>query len=49
MLYDIEPRRKGGENRMKKVMSKEVLAKEAAYWNAMKQLAVRNPGTVCHK
>ena len=34
---------------MKKVMSKEVLAKEAAYWNAMKQLAVRNPGTVCHK
>jgi hypothetical protein len=49
MLYDIGLHRKGGENRMKKVMSGEVLAKEAAYWNAMKQLAVRNPGTVCRK
>ncbi len=34
---------------MKKAMNKEALAKEAAYWNAMKQLAKRNPGTVCRK
>jgi len=34
---------------MKKTMNKKVLAKEAAYWNAMKQVAKQNPGTVCHK
>ncbi len=34
---------------MKKTMNKKVLAKEAAYWNAMKQAAKQNPGTVCHK
>jgi hypothetical protein len=40
---------KGGKGRMKKTVSKEALVKEAAYWNAMKQLAKLNPGTVCHK
>ena len=34
---------------MKMTMNKKVLAKEAAYWNAMKQVAKQNPGTVCHK
>ena len=34
---------------MKKSVSREVLVKEAAYWNAMKQAAKLNPGTVCHK
>jgi hypothetical protein len=34
---------------MKKTVSKEALVKEAAYWNAMKDLAKQNPGTVCHK
>ena len=35
---------------MKKTMNKKVLAKEAAYWNRMKQeVAKHNPGTVCHK
>ncbi len=34
---------------MKKTVSKETMAKEAAYWKAMKQLARQNPGLVCHK
>jgi hypothetical protein len=34
---------------MKKLVSREALAKEAAYWEAMKQSAKLNPGTVCHK
>jgi len=34
---------------MKKTMNKKVLAKEAAYWDRMKQVAKQNPGTVCHK
>ncbi len=34
---------------MKKTVSKKALTKEAAYWNAMKQMAKLNPGTVCHK
>jgi hypothetical protein len=34
---------------MKKLVSREALAKEAAYWKAMKQSAKLNPGTVCHK
>jgi len=34
---------------MKKTVSREALVKEAAYWNAMKELAKRNPGAVCHK
>jgi len=41
--------RKGGEERVKKIMSQASLAKEAAYWNLMKQLAKQNPGTVCRK
>jgi hypothetical protein len=38
---------KGGENRMK--LSKEALAKEAAFWAAIKQVVRNNPGKVCHK
>lgn len=34
---------------MKKPLSRKAIEKEAAYWNAMKQLAKLNPGTVCHK
>jgi hypothetical protein len=34
---------------MKKAVNANVLAKEAAYWNSMKQLAKKNPGTVCRK
>jgi len=34
---------------MKKIMSKEALAKEEAYWKVIKQLAKINPGKVCHK
>ncbi len=34
---------------MKKPLSKKALDKEAAFWNAMKQQAKLNPGTVCHK
>ncbi len=34
---------------MKKPLSAKTLEKEATYWNAMKQLAKLNPGTVCHK
>ncbi len=40
---------KGGDKKVKKIMSKESLAKEAAYWNLMKQLAKQNVGTVCRK
>jgi hypothetical protein len=34
---------------MKKPLSRKTIEKEAAYWNAMKQLAKLHPGTVCHK
>jgi hypothetical protein len=34
---------------MKKTMNKKALAKEATYWNVMKQAVKQNPGTVCHK
>jgi hypothetical protein len=34
---------------MKKGISREALAKESAYWSAMKKLANQNPGTVCRK
>ena len=34
---------------MKKSFSEKALKKEAAYWNAVKELAKRNPGKVCHK
>jgi len=34
---------------MKKAMSKDALAKEAAYWMVLKQLAKQHPGTVCRK
>jgi hypothetical protein len=34
---------------MKKAMNRDALAKEAAYWAAMKLLAKQNPGTVCRK
>ncbi len=34
---------------MKKVLSKEVLDKEAALWRVMKELIKQNPGNVCRK
>ncbi len=34
---------------MKKAVSAETLAREAAYWTLMKELAKKNPGTVCRK
>jgi len=34
---------------MKKAMSKDALAKEAAYWAAQRLLDKQNPGTVCRK
>jgi hypothetical protein len=34
---------------MKKLVSREALAKEATYWKVMKQSAKLSPGTVCHK
>jgi len=34
---------------MKKALSKEALAREAAYWTAQKHLDKQNPGTVCRK
>jgi hypothetical protein len=49
MLYHEDLDRRGGEERVKKIMSKESLDKEAAYWNLVKQLAKQNPGTVCRK
>ena len=30
-------------------LSKEVLAKEAAFWENIKKMLVQNPGKVCHK
>ncbi len=50
-FYDMieVPKQERGENRMKKTVNKEALVKEATYWNAMKQLAKQNPGTVCRK
>ena len=49
MICHEDLARRGGEEGVKKIMSKESLAKEAAYWNLMKQLAKQNPGTVCRK
>ncbi len=34
---------------MKKTVSKEALAKEAAFWNAIKKTAQGNAVKVCHK
>jgi hypothetical protein len=34
---------------MKKTLSSKALVKEAAYWQAMKQPAKQNPGTICRK
>jgi hypothetical protein len=34
---------------MKKPVSQKVVESEAAYWNAIKELAKLNPGTACHK
>ncbi len=34
---------------MKKTVSKKALAKEAAFWNAMKQVVKQSVGMVCHK
>ena len=39
--------RKGGEGRMK--LTKELLAKEAAFWAGIKKALAESPGKVCHK
>jgi hypothetical protein len=41
--------RKGGEIRMKKTVSKETLAKEAALWDRIKTAVRDHPGTTCRK
>ncbi len=47
MLYDIGA---GTEvSPVKKALSKETLEKEAAWWNAVKELAKQNPGNICRK
>jgi hypothetical protein len=35
--------------RMKKALSKEALAQEAAFWESLKKATKENPGKVCHK
>ncbi len=34
---------------MKKALTREMLEKEAALWNALKELAKQNPGNICRK
>lgn len=34
---------------MKKAMSKEALAQEAALWDRLKKATKESPGKVCHK
>jgi len=34
---------------MKKTLSKEALAQEAAYWDNLKKATKENPGKTCHK
>jgi hypothetical protein len=34
---------------MKKILSKEALAKEAAFWRRMSQAVKEHPGRLCHK
>ena len=34
---------------MKKNMSKKTLAKEATFWNELKNVIKENPGRLCHK
>ncbi len=34
---------------MKKAVSREALAKEAAFWENVKKMALTHPGKVCHK
>jgi len=34
---------------MDKPITAKALEKEAAFWNAVKEMAKLNPGTVCHK
>jgi hypothetical protein len=41
-------RPKGGK-RMKKTLSKEGRAKEAAFWTKLHQAVKENPGKICHK
>jgi hypothetical protein len=49
MVYLFQDIRKGGEGRMKKTLSAEALAKEAAFWDSLKQSAKEHPGKTCHK
>jgi hypothetical protein len=41
--------RKGGERRMKKTLSAKTLAKEASFWDSLKQSTKEHPGKTCHK
>jgi len=34
---------------MKKPLSKEAVAQEAAFWESLKKAVKENPGKVCHK
>ncbi len=40
---------KGGANGMKKVISVQAQAKEAAFWSNIKKMMQRSSGKVCHK
>ncbi len=47
-MMEMKPQ-EGGEERMKKAPDKKVLAREAAYWEAVKKAASENPGKLCRK
>lgn len=34
---------------MKKILSKKVLSKEAAFWSKLGKATKENPGKLCHK
>jgi polyisoprenoid-binding protein YceI len=46
---DILNAREGGETGMKKTVSQQALAKEAALWEKMKEAVRKHPATACHK
>ncbi|MBI4844814.1 MAG: hypothetical protein HY809_10970 [Nitrospirae bacterium] len=48
-LQSAESKKKGGGDRMKKPLSMEALAKEAAFWESLKKTDRENPGKVCRK
>jgi len=46
---EVKLRQRGGEKGMKKTLSTKALAKEAAFWDSLKQSARDHPGKICHK